>query len=138
MRADGAEERHEVDGWNFRVPGELTLFSAGATVAFFDLWDWSRMILADRPDHPWVNPCTGGEAVYVNYCTTCGCPVEGEPLIPDRGMRLCWDCAAAPLDVPAARLLFVDDYAAGHLESASVERARLEAEALGARPRKAA
>jgi hypothetical protein len=74
----------------------------------------------------------------VNYCTGCGCPVEGEPLIPDRGMRLCWDCAVAPLDVPAERLLFIEDCASGHLERDSIERARLEAEALGARPGKAA
>jgi hypothetical protein len=42
------------------------------------------------------------------------------------------------MDVPAVRLLFIEDYASGHLEAASIERARLEAEALGARPRKAA
>lgn len=64
----------------------------------------------------------------MDYCTTCGCPVTGEPLIPDRGMRLCWLCAVAPLDVPAERLLFVKDYASGHLERDSIEQAKRETE----------
>lgn len=68
----------------------------------------------------------------MDYCTSCGSPVSGEPLIPDRGMRLCWPCAVAPMDVRGERLEFIDDYASGHLEPGAIERARLEAARLGA------
>lgn len=71
----------------------------------------------------------------MEYCTNCGCPVVGEPLIPDRGMKLCWLCVVAGLEALADhdRLDFIDDYSSGHLERASIERARMEAETLGAR-----
>lgn len=71
--------------------------------------------------------------IWLEYCTTCGQPVEGEPLIPDRGMRLCWPCAEAVLSPSPERLALVGDYVTGELDRETredAEQARLEAEAI--------